>query len=113
MLVQLNCSSSQPPTIGPSAIAMPAVAPQRPIALARSARSVYTFEISERVVGKIIAAPRPMKQRATISWPAVSVRPPAMLAAPNTTRPASRNPLRPRRSLRLPAASSSAANTRL
>jgi hypothetical protein len=32
MLVQLNCSSSQPPTIGPSAIAMPAVAPQRPIA---------------------------------------------------------------------------------
>jgi hypothetical protein len=33
-----------------------------------------------------------MKQRATISWPAVSVRPPAMLAAPNTTRPASRIP---------------------
>ena len=31
---------------------MPAVAPQRPIALARSARSVYTFEISERVVGE-------------------------------------------------------------
>src|SRR6476619_8341695 len=66
MLVQLNCSSSQPPTIGPSAIAIPAVAPQRPIALARSARSVYTFEISERAVGQIIAAPRAMKQRATI-----------------------------------------------
>src|SRR5437870_11789038 len=51
MLFQLNCSSSQPPTIGPSAIAMPAVAPQRPIALARSVRSVNTFEISERVAG--------------------------------------------------------------
>src|SRR5207253_174985 len=93
MLVQLNCSSSQPPTIGPSATAAPMVAPQRPIARARSPRSVNTFEISDRVVGKIIAAPRPMKQRATISCPGLLVRPPATLARPNTARPASRNPL--------------------
>src|SRR6059058_3031120 len=58
MLAQENCSSSQPPTIGPSAIAAPAVAPQSPIALALSPRSVKTLEISERVAGKIIAAPR-------------------------------------------------------
>jgi hypothetical protein len=113
MLVQEKCSSSQPPAIGPSATAMPAVAPHRPMARARSVRSVNTLEISDRVAGKIIAAPTPMKQRATISWPAVVVSPPATVETPNTPRPASSIPLRPTRSLRLPAASSRAANTRL
>ena len=63
MLDHEKRSSSQPPTIGPSAIAIPAVAPHRPIARARSARSVKTLEISESVAGNTIAAPRPMKQR--------------------------------------------------
>src|SRR2546423_12053461 len=67
MLVQEKRSSSQPPTIGPRAIAAPAVAPQKPIALALSARSVKTLDISESVAGKIIAAPSPITQRATIS----------------------------------------------
>src|SRR4051812_31082030 len=35
MLTQLKCSSSQPSTIGPIAMATPAMAPQRPIAQAR------------------------------------------------------------------------------
>ncbi len=105
--------SSQPPAIGPSAIAMPAVAPHNPIARARSVRSVKTLEISERVDGNTIAAPRPMKHLAAISCPDVSASPPRTLARPNTARPASSMPLRPRRSDRLPAARSSAANTRL
>ena len=113
MLVQEKCCSSQPPAIGPSAMAAPAVAPHNPIARARSRRSTNTLEISESVAGKIIAAPRPMTQRATISWPGVVISPPAKLAAPSTPRPARSIPLRPTRSLRLPAASNRAANTRL
>jgi hypothetical protein len=74
---------------------------------------VKTFEISDRVAGKIIAAPRPITQRATISCPALFNSPPARLARPNTASPARSIPLRPTRSLRLPDASSSAANTRL
>jgi hypothetical protein len=113
MLDHEEASSSQPPTIGPSAIATPVLAPHRPIARARSERPVKMLEISDSVAGNTIAAPRPMKQRATISWLAVAVRPPATLARPNTARPVSSMPLRPTRSLRLPLTSSSAANTRL
>ena len=113
MLDHEKPSSSQPPTIGPSATATPAVAPHNPIACARSARPVKMFEISDSVAGNTIAAPKPMKQRATISCPGVAVSPPAMLATPSTARPASSIPLRPTRSLRLPDTSSSAANTRL
>src|SRR5262249_17334093 len=80
LLDQEKLSRSQPPTIGPRAIAAPAVAPQSPIARPRSSRSLKTLEISDRVAGKIIAAPRPIKQRATISWPGVLIRPPTKVA---------------------------------
>ena len=113
MLVHEKRCSSQPPTIGPSAIAIPAVAPHSPIARARSARSVKTLEINDSVAGNTIAAPRPMKQRATISCPGVAANPPTRLASPKTARPDSSIPLRPTRSEMLPAASSSAAKTRL
>ena len=113
MLVQLKCSSSQPPTMGPSAIATPAMAPHRPMARARSLRSVKTLEISERVAGKVMAAPSPIRARAAISWAGLVVNPPARLAAPNTVSPASSIPLRPNRSDRLPKVSSSAAKVRL
>src|SRR5258708_35997422 len=99
--------------MGPSAIAIPAVAPQTPTAIARATRSVNTFEIRDRVAGKIIAAPTPMKDRAAISGPTEAVRPPATLAGPDTARPATRKPLRPRRSLRPPAANSRAADRRV
>ena len=113
MLAQLKCSSSQPPTIGPIAMATPAIAPHKPMARARSLRSVNTLEISESVAGKVIAAPRPITDRAAMSCAGLSVKPPARLAAPNTVSPASSMPLRPNRSDRLPKVSSSAAKTRL
>ncbi len=113
MLAQLKCSSSQPPTMGPSAIATPAMAPHSPIARARSRRSVNTLVISDRVAGKVMAAPSPITDRAAISAAGLVVKPPARLAAPKVTRPASSTPLRPSRSDRLPNVSSSAANTRL
>ncbi len=102
MLRQSNASSSQPPTIGPSAIAAPVIAPHRPIARARSPRSVNTFVISDSVEGNTIAAPTPITARAAISAAGLSVSPPARLARPNTARPASSIPLRPNRSDRLP-----------
>ena len=72
-----------------------------------------TFVISDSVEGNTIAAPTPITARAAISWPGLSVSPPARLAKPNTDRPASSIPLRPKRSDRLPAASTDAANSRL
>ena len=63
--------------------------------------------------GKTIAAPSPITQRAAINCPGVSMKPPARLARPNTASPDMSMPLRPRRSDRLPEASSRAANTRL
>jgi hypothetical protein len=113
MAPQLKCSRSQPPAIGPSAIATPALAPHKPMARARSVRSVKTLEISERVAGKVMAAPSPITARAAISCPGLVVKPPARLAVPNTASPASSIPLRPKRSDRLPKVSSSAAKTRL
>ena len=113
MLRQSNSCSSQPPTIGPSAIATPVIAPHRPIASARSRRSVNTFVSSDSVEGNTIAAPTPITARAAISSPGLSVSAPARLARPNTDRPASSIPLRPNRSERLPAASTDPANSRL
>src|SRR5580693_8213858 len=54
---QLKCSSSQPPAIGPIAMATPATAPHSPMARARSLRAVKTLEINENVAGNVIAAP--------------------------------------------------------
>ena len=62
-----KCSSNQPPAIGPAATAMPLVALQTPIALARSLGSRNTLVRIASVAGKISAAPTPMRPRATIS----------------------------------------------
>ncbi len=113
MAAQLKCSSSQPPTIGPIAMATPPTAPHSPIARARSVRPVNTLAISDRVAGNVIAAPRPITDRAAMSCPGLVTKPPARLAAPNTASPATSNRLRPNRSDRLPKVSSNAANTRL
>ncbi len=113
MLRQSEASISQPPTIGPSAIAAPVIAPHSPMASARSPRSVNTLVRSERVEGKAIAAPTPITARAAISSPGVCISPPTTLATPNTDRPASSIPLRPNRSDRLPAARTEPANSRL
>ena len=113
MDAQLKCPSSQPPTIGPIAMATPATAPHKPMARARSLLAVKTLEISESVAGKVMAAPSPITDLATMSCAGSVVKPPARLAVPNTASPASSMPLRPNRSDRLPKVSSSAANTRL
>jgi hypothetical protein len=113
MLRQSKAWSSQPPTIGPSAIAAPVIAPHKPIACARSRRSVNTFVKSESVDGNTIAAPTPITARAAISAPALSVSPPARLARPKTDSPASSIPLRPNRSDKLPTTSTDPANSKL
>src|SRR5439155_458364 len=113
MLRQSKASSTPPPTIGPRAIAAPVLAPHRPIASARSRRSVTTCVSSDSVAGNTIAAPTPITARAAISWPGLPVNPPARLARPKTARPASSMPLRPNRSERLPKASTDPANKRL
>ena len=83
------------------------------MALARSVRSVNTLAISDSVDGKIAAAPIPMKARAAISCPELVLTEPARLPRAKIARPASNVPLRPIRSLRLPAARINAANTRV
>ncbi len=113
MLAQLKRSSSQPPTIGPIAMATPAIAPHRPIARARSLRSVKTLEISESVAGKVMAAPSPITDLAAMSCAGSVVKPPTKLAVPTTASPAISMPFRPNRSDRLPKVRSSAAKTRL
>ena len=55
-----NCSSSKPPAIGPTATPRPVIAPQTPMARARSSRPVYRLEMIDSVAGKISAAPTPM-----------------------------------------------------
>jgi hypothetical protein len=104
-----KCSSSQPPLIGPRATPSPVMAPHNPMARARSPRSVYRLEMIDKVAGKITAAPTPITARTAISAPGLSTSPPTVVAHPNTASPVSRAPLRPYRSLRLPAASTKAA----
>ena len=94
-------------------MAIPAVAPHRPMDSARSLRPVNTPVSSDSVAGNVIAAPRPMTARAAISPAGDVAYPPAKLARPNTSSPAISMPLRPNRSDRLPEVSSSAAKTRL
>ena len=113
MLAQPKRSSSQPPAIGPIAMATPPIAPHRPIARARSFRSVKTLAIRDSVAGKVMAAPSPITDLAAMSCAGSVVKPPIKLAVPTTTSPASSMPLRPNRSDRLPKVSSSAAKTRL
>src|ERR1700755_3018811 len=55
-----KCSSSQPPEIGPAATPTPTIAAHNPIAFARFTGSVKILVISDRVVGKITAAPMPI-----------------------------------------------------
>ena len=48
-------------------MATPAIAPHKPMARARSLRSVKTLEISESVAGNVMAAPSPITARAAMS----------------------------------------------
>ena len=61
-----KCSSSRPPTTGPSAAPPEATDAQTPIATARSRSSANARRRMDRVAGIIIAAPTPSNARAAI-----------------------------------------------
>src|SRR5882757_6308306 len=69
---QEKCSSSQPPEIGPAATPTPTIAAHSPIAFARFTGSAKMLVISDRVVGKMTAAPTPIAARAQMSASAES-----------------------------------------
>ena len=71
----------------------PCVAPQSPIARARSRRSVNTLVSSDSVAGKISAAPSPITARAAISSPGLFPSPPAKLEAAEDDQPGDQHAL--------------------
>ena len=89
----------------------PVVPDQIPIALARSSGLVKTLVRMARVDGMMAAPPTPMNARVAMSVSGVFEKAEAAEPAANTTSPAMKIHLRPRRSPRLPATSSSPAST--
>ncbi len=112
-LPHAKCWSSSPPSTGPAATPMPTTAPHTPSAAARSRRSRKVLVMIDSVVGKISAAKVPIAILAAIRAPASVTRAPVALAAANPTRPTISAGRRPKRSERLPMASTSAAKARL
>ena len=110
---QLKCSSSAPPTIGPTAAPMADTAAHTPSAVARSSASVKTDRISESVVGMIMAPPTPSSARVAITCSGDSAARISADAAPKTRNPASRIRLRPHRSASALIGISRPASTRL
>ena len=104
-------SSSAPDTIGPIAAPAPAKPTQMAIARWRSCGGKIAA-ISDSVAGITRAAPAPWMARPAMTTPADVARPLSTAPPANTPRPASSAPLRPKRSPRAPAVSSSPANTR-
>ena len=108
-----NTVSSRPPLTGPIATPSPVTAPHTPTAFARSRRSGNVLLITASVVGKISAAKAPITKRAATSSPGEVQSAAATLAAAKPSSPAISAGRRPKRSPRLPAESTSAANARL
>ena len=94
-----KCSSSRPEASGPRAAPLPEMPAQMAIALARSRRGKTLVRI-DSVDGMTNAAPTPITALATISIVGSSAKAPSTEPAANTTRPACRAPLRPKRSPR-------------
>jgi arabinosyltransferase C len=94
---------SRPPTIGPSAIAMPTTLPQIPRARARSTRSVKICEMIDRATGFIIDAPIPWTRRAAMSRPMLGARLHSSDPSAKTLRPVWKTRRRPKRSPAAPA----------
>ena len=93
-----------PPTSGPIATAPPTVAPQIPIALARS-RPSNSWAISASAVANIAAAPAPWRPRATLSSVGSPESPQASEATMNSAKPKLKTRRRPSRSPIEPATS--------
>ena len=101
---QPRCSVISPPISGPIATEPPTVAPQIPIALARS-RPSNSCAISASAVANIAAAPAPWKPRARLSTVASPERPQANEATVNRAKPKLNTRRRPIRSPTEPATS--------
>ncbi len=83
------------------------------MARARSAGTVNTLLMIDRVAGMMSAPPTPMRARVAISWVAEPATADATDPAPKTSRPTERPRRRPKRSPRLPAVRSRPAKTRV
>ncbi len=102
-------SSSPPVTMGP--IEAPAPANPAQTAMARGRSSGGKIDVmSDSVAGMMNAAPMPITARLAISWEALPASPPSREPRPNTARPPSSAPRRPKRSPMAPALSSRPAN---
>jgi hypothetical protein len=105
-----NHSSSAPESSRPKIAPAPAMPAQMPTARPRSSGG-KTLVMIDSVVGITSAAPTPMTARSPISVDGSLTSIAAMDAPPKTTRPVRRTSLRPKRSPRAPAGSSSPAKT--
>ena len=86
-----KCSSSTPPVIGPSPRPSADTPAQTPMALLRSAGSVKTLVMIERVDGMMNAPPMPIRPRVKISMTALLANAESSDPMPNTARPKARN----------------------
>jgi hypothetical protein len=97
-----KCSSSSPPTSGPTALPPMKQHIQAPIAIARCRSSVKMLLIRARVDGATVAPATPSRARAAISTSTDGANAAINEAAPKITAPISSNRRRPIRSPTLP-----------
>jgi hypothetical protein len=102
---------SHPPAMGPTAIPIPVVPDQMPMARARSRSPVKTLVRIDSVDGMIAAPPMPMKAREAMSQSGERANAERAEPVANTIRPARNTRLRPMWSPTLPRTSRSPANT--
>lgn len=107
-----KCSSSTPPSSGPSTMPSAVTAPQRPMAEARSSAE-KTWTRIDRVPGMKNDPPTPISPRAAMTCHGSCAKAPSPEAMPKTTRPTTSIFLRPKRSEKLPAVSRTPASTRV
>jgi hypothetical protein len=108
-----KCWRSQPPLSGPRAMPMAEKPAHTAMARARSAGTVKTLLMMDRVAGMISAPPMPIRARVAIRLFGEWTRADATEPAPKINRPMLRPRRRPKRSPRLPAESSRPAKTRV
>ena len=102
-------SVSTPPTSGPTATAMPIVAPYTPIAMPRSRPALNSCAISASETANITAPPTPWNARARLRKVGSVARPASSEPSVKMPRPAVNTRRRPSRSASTPAVSTSAA----
>ena len=106
-------STSAPPRIGPNASANPDIAPNTPIARARSARSGNVVATIAIATGLSIVPPTACTARAAINHPAVGARLHNSDPSPNAASPIWNTRRRPTRSAVDPASNSRLASTKV